>query len=210
MWHKMWRADLFDLAIYDQFQSRGYQRRVTMREKWASLPVIKAPVDTPINKIEIAPMGTAQLRQMIKGRYEGSRYWAERSGMVMDWITDAEDDLLWRFNLSLILSVKEYLGIETPIAIASPLRERGIDGVIEAVSYYGPLVYNSRTADSNLTYLSGGGGRGYLGENPEEKFASAGIELMWSNHSAESGDSILTAIFDHKDPMDVVEQMGAV
>ena len=29
-WYKMAHTDIFDLAVHDQFQERGYQRRVNM------------------------------------------------------------------------------------------------------------------------------------------------------------------------------------
>lgn len=48
VWHKMDRADVFDVAIHDQFQSRGYQRRVQMRGSWTSIPLVGKPTLCPI------------------------------------------------------------------------------------------------------------------------------------------------------------------
>lgn len=209
-WHKLWRADLMDLAIYDQFQSRGYQRRVTMRGKWASLKIGKWPVNTRIDQVRLGEGAADQLKNDIRGRYRDARYWWSRGDMVIDWIDSASGDdwrvvdsggqLLWQFNLALILQVKEYLGISTPIAIGSPLVTTGINGVIEMVDGY---EFDPDTP--GVTYLSGGGGRSYLGDDPEAEFRRRGHRLIWSNHSPVSGDSILTAIFDYERPMDVVE-----
>jgi hypothetical protein len=202
-WHKLWRADLMDLAIWDQFQSRGYQRRVTMRDKWASLPIQKCPIETPIAEVRLADGAVNQLMLQIQGRYQGSRYWDERSNMVFDWIAkaapaDSRSEPLWAFNLSLILSVRDWLGIRTPIAIGQPLHATGVDGVVEMCEQYAGL-------DFPFVYLSGQGGRGYLGDDPERAFGLAGVRLLWSRHEPDSGDSILTAIFDHKDVLSIVK-----
>jgi hypothetical protein len=198
-WHKLWRADLMDLAIWDQFQSRGYQRRVTMRDKWASLPIQKCPIDTPIAEVRVTMGATDALWANIVGRYQGSRYWDERRDLVFGWIHKADgSDLLWQFNLSLILSVRDWLGIRTPIVIGTPLHDTGIDGVVEMCGQYVGLSWP-------FVYLSGDGGRGYLGDDPERAFGLAGVRLLWSRHQPDSGDSILTAIFDHKDVLSIVK-----
>ena len=53
-----------------------------------------------------------------------------------------------------------------------------------------------------LSYLSGTGGRTYMGDC--EEFDEAGIPVIWSRHRAVTGDSILSVIFDYEDPMSVV------
>ena len=37
--YKMFHAHVFDLKIWDQYVNRGYQRRVMMRDKWATIPL---------------------------------------------------------------------------------------------------------------------------------------------------------------------------
>ena len=43
-WYKVAKADVFDLKIWDQYVHKGYQRRVTMRGTWVTLPLVKGPV----------------------------------------------------------------------------------------------------------------------------------------------------------------------
>ena len=73
-WYKMAVADQFDLAVYDQFQTRGYQRRVRMRGMWASLPVQAASSGTPINEIRLANGALTDLISIIHCRYRYSLY----------------------------------------------------------------------------------------------------------------------------------------
>jgi hypothetical protein len=53
-----------------------------------------------------------------------------------------------------------------------------------------------------MEYLSGAGGRSYMGDCRE--FTEAGIPVEFSRHHAVTGDSILTVLFDYDDPMSVV------
>ena len=203
-WHKMDRADLFDVAIFDQFQSRGYQRRVTMRGVWASLPTAKTAIDTPIDQVRLAPDAADALIRTVQGRYRGARYWKERGQMVIGWIDEARAEHLWQFNLELIVRVRDWLGIETPLAIGTRLHANGREGLMEMCQNYLPR----EGGVSDLTYLSGTGAQVYLGEvdgvSAERYFRSAEIELAWSTHTPVSGDSILTAIFDEHDPLQIV------
>jgi hypothetical protein len=191
-WFKMAKADLFDLKIYDQFQARGYQRRVAMRGTWASVPVIGNPSRARICDVRIRPDEAATvLKDQIAGRYRGSRNWDTVGKVLMDMIDDIRTEHLWQFNLSLILGVRELLGITTPISIALPPEGRGSVGLVSVLRRY--------NADA---YLAGQGGRAYMGDCAE--FTEAGIEVLWSAHRPVTGDSIVTVLMDYDDPMSVV------
>ena len=43
-----------------------------------------------------------------------------------------------------------------------------------------------------------------MGDDAEERFAAAGLGLEWSMHEHVTGDSIVTVLMDHDDPMSVV------
>ncbi len=192
-WWKMAHCDVFDIALYDQFQKAGYQRRVKMMDNWCSLPIQK-PFAGPIYDVRLAPNARQVLIDTIVGRYSGHRYWKREAGWLLDAIDDSGPSVqLTNLNANLIYAVMERLGIETKVKIARPLVMRGIDGLIELCKIYG--------ADE---YLSGIGGREYMGDNPEAVFADAGIRLVWSEHKPVTSDSVLTVLMTHRDPVPMI------
>lgn len=191
-WFKMATADFFDLKIYDQFQARGYQRRVLMRGKWASIPVVGNPTRDRICDVRIRPDEARDaLTDLITGRYRGARNWDVMGKALLEMVQDIHTDRLWQFNLSLLLGVRELLGITTPVAISVPPEGRGSTGLVSVLRNYG--------AD---TYLAGTGGRAYMGDC--EEFRQAGIEVLWSAHRPVTSDSIVSVLMDHDDPMAAV------
>ncbi len=197
-WYKMAKADLFDLKIWDQYVRRGYQRRVTMRGSWVTLPMVKAPVTDPINVQRVTDAAPARLVDGIVRHYtHGSRkprFWDLHGPRICDEVLSIRTDLLWEFNFRLILLVRDILGIDTPLTFSRPAAPglRGSEGIISIIqSFPGPV-----------DYLSGVGGRAYMGDCQE--FTDAGIGVVWSRHRAATGDSILTTLFDNEDPMSVV------
>lgn len=189
------KADVFDLAIYDQFQKPGYQQRVKMGEHWATLPTHKrehGPA-TRIDQVKITTLGRYDLADIIEGRYRHLPFFEERWNEIHGWIMDANSEFLWEFNFSLILRLRDYLGIETPISISKPLVHRGTQGLLELCHTYGAG-----------EYVSGMGGRQYMGDTPAADFRKAEIDLLWSNHKPRHGESILRSIFELESPLDDV------
>nr|WP_256435449.1 WbqC family protein [Aeromicrobium sp. CFBP 8757] len=197
-WHKMAKADLFDLKIWDQYVHKGYQRRVTMRGGWVTVPLVKGPVTDPINVKRLAAGATGHLADEIVKRYtHGARkpaFWDVHGPRICDEILSIRTDVLWELNFRLILLVRDLLGIETPLTFSRPAgeNERGSAGIISVI----------RAFDGPMEYLSGTGARTYMGDCAE--FVEAGIPVVWSRHRPVTGDSILTVLFDHEDPLSVV------
>lgn len=188
-WFKMANADIFDVKIYDQFQARGYQRRVLMRGTWASVPISGGSRQCRIRDIRIDPVKARDnLCAFVQGRYRGSRHWRRYGDQVIAMIEETDSDLLWHLNFTLILGIRDLLGITTPVGIAPPPVGRGNNNLISMLRSYGAT-----------TYLSGQGGSAYMGDCHE--FAEAGIEVVWSDHQPSTSDSVLTLIMDHDDPM---------
>jgi hypothetical protein len=197
-WHKMAKADVYDMKIWDQFVDKGYQRRVKMRDQWVTLPLVKSSSTDPINLKRVTDAAPGQLADAIVERYTYCKktppFWDKYGPMVCDEVLSIKTDLLWEFNFRLILLVRNILGIETPLTFSRPGRPglRGSAGIISVIqAFKGPM-----------EYLSGAGGRSYMGDCQE--FTDAGIPVIWSRHKAVTGDSILSVIFDHEDPMSVV------
>jgi hypothetical protein len=190
--YKMAKADVFDLRIYDQFLKKGYQRRVTMRGQWGSIPTLSCPTDTPIRDVRIDPTaGPQALVDTIHGRYGGARYYRTRGQEIKERILDLHTDRLWEFNFELILAVRDMLGIKTPISVGPASEGKKGAGIVSFLQAYGAGVY-----------VSGPGARAYLGDCQE--FAEAGIAVRYSQHQPVTGDSILTVLMDYTDPLAVV------
>jgi hypothetical protein len=191
-WYKMANCDIFDVKIWDQFVNRGYQRRVKMRDNWFSVPVMDGASYEPIFAKRIDPNASSRLLgQAIIGRYGGSRFWKQRGPRILELVDRLHTDRLWQFNLELILGIRDLLGIETPISLSMPTVGKGSVGLVSVLRRYG-----------RCTYLSGTGAKVYMGDCRE--FTQAGIDVIWSNHQAVTGDSILSVIMDYEDPMEIV------
>jgi hypothetical protein len=191
--HKMAKADLFDLKLFDQFVQRGYQRRVKMRGDWVSIPIVESPWKAPIYDIRIHPEKAQEmLHRVVVGRYRGARYWKQRCDDVLGLIDSLNTDKLWHFNVDLILGMRDILGIKTPVAVAvAPVGGKSA-GLVSVLKRY----------PAPLTYLSGTGARVYMGDCAE--FTEAGITVEWSRHKPVTEDSVLTLLFDYPDPMELV------
>jgi hypothetical protein len=189
----MAKADVFDIKIYDQFVDRGYQRRVKMRDKWVSIPIKKGAYLSPIIEARIDPAEAPEfLAKQVTNRYNNARYWKERGPEAIDLINSIHTNKLWVFNHELLLGMRDILGITTPISIAVPTVGRQSAGLISVLNRYpGPI-----------TYLSGTGAKVYMGDCSE--YTEAGIKVEFSKHHHVTGDSILSVLFDYKDPMKIV------
>lgn len=200
-WHKMAKADLFDLKVWAQFVDRGYQRRVMMRERWVSLPLVKGPRDEPIHAKLLKPEAPGFLADEIAKRYNPNPAgravnWDKYGPMLCDEILSIRTESLMHFNIELIMLVRDILGIETPVCMGKPTPPelRGAAGVVASLQAY----------PAPVTYLSGPGARAYMGDCSE--FTEAGMKVEWSRHEALTGDSILTTLFDCEDPMSIVKR----
>ena len=194
-WFKMATSDRFVVAVHDQFQKHGYQRRVSMRGSWCSHRLVGKPSLVPINQVEVAEGWQDHLVDVIRGRYTGARHWSTRGLELVAGISACEGRFLGEVNLAMIRLVRDMLGISTELVTTAPPQHRSVDRLIEQV-----------TAVGGTEYLTGAGASSYFGDDAAERFAAAGITLTWSTHRATTGDSIVSVLMDHDDPMDVVLQ----
>lgn len=200
-WYKMAHADVFDLKIWDQFVNRGYQRRVNMRDRWATIPLEPGSSYDSIFVKRVKPEAAQSLAETILIRY-GTKangravFWdyEDRGQRVLDEVMSIKTDMLWEFNVRLILFMRDLLGIKTALSFGQPVQEglRGSAGLISAMKIFPPP----------LTYLSGTGARVYMGDCQE--FTDENIPVIFSNHQHTTGDSILSVLFDYEDPMSIV------
>lgn len=189
-WFKMVNSDAFILAVHDQFQKHGYQRRVMMRNSWVSHQLVGKPSMVPIDAIEVADGWQGRLADAIRGRYLGARHWKDRGLDLIQRIEAAEGHSLVEVNRALIDIVRDTLGITTPLLVTDPPTKNGIERLIEQVKMVG-----------GTEYLSGSGGAAYMGEEATGRFAEEGLKLTWSAHHHLTGDSIVTVLMDFDDPL---------
>jgi hypothetical protein len=188
-WYKMAKADLFDIKLFDQFVDRGYQRRVSMRGTWASIPVAAHSSRRAIIDVRIDPDAVRRaLVNNITGRYRGADGWDRYGKTLVDMIEDISTNRLWQFNVELIIRVRDLLGITTPLGIAVKPEGSRSEGLVSVLSRY-----------DQPTYLSGTGARTYMGDCRE--FTQAAIPVVWSQHQPVTGESIVTLLMDFEDPM---------
>ncbi|PKH37652.1 WbqC-like protein family protein [Nocardioides alpinus] len=192
-WFKMATSDVFVLSVHDQFQKHGYQRRVTMRGTWCSHQLVGRPSMVPINTVEVADGWQRRIVDVIQGRYAGSTYFSTRGNELTEQILDCEGRLLHEVNVAMIEIVRSMLGITTPLVVTEPPARAGTERLIEQVQMVG-----------GTSYLAGQGGRAYMGDDPEGRFAEAGLELLWSTHRVTTGDSIVDLLMDEEAPMELV------
>ncbi len=197
-WFKMATSDVFVVAVHDQFQKHGYQRRVKMRDTWVSHQLVGKPSLVPINSIEVQPGWQGRLVDAIRGRYTGSRYFASRGRVLLEEIAAAEGARLDEVNLALIEIIRGHLGLTTPLLTTPAPIHQGVDRLIEQVQ-----------AVHGDAYLSGAGGTAYMGDDAGRRFADAGIELRWSTHAMSTGDSIVTVLMDEDDPGETIRRAHA-
>lgn len=196
-WFKMINVDRFVIAVHDQLQKHWVQRRVMMRESWVSLPLVGKPRLIPITEVEVKPGWQDHLASSIRGRYTGSRHWPDRGEDLIDRIRAVSGSNLAQINVDLIRMMQQVLGIDTELVITEPPTSAGLDRVFEQLQVAGAT-----------SYLSGTGARGYIDAAGEQRFADAGIELRWSDHVRTTGDSIVTVLMDHDDPMEIIRRRG--
>lgn len=192
-WFKMANTDRFVLAVHDQLQKHWVQRRVTMRDSWVTLPLVGKPHLVPINTVEVKPGWQDHLVASMEGRYRNARHWRTRGLEVVDLVRSVQSHNLAEINIELIRGVQRMLGIDTELVVTDPPREAGLERVLEVLQEVGAT-----------SYLSGTGARDYIRDEGERRFAELGIELRWSDHEKTTGDSIVTVLVDHDDPLEVV------
>lgn len=191
-WYKMANADLFDLRIFDIMHSSGPQRRVMMRGRWATIPVIGGPAGSLLSDVRIFPEETAfTLTEVITERYRDAKHWARRGPRILDLVNQVHTDHLWQYNLQLILGIRDLLDITTPVSIGRASTRIGGAGLAAVMSAYHATTYLSETA-----------GRAYVGG--DESYEQGGLNIAWSAHRPVTPDSILSVLMDYDDPMSVV------
>ena len=201
--YKILKSDMFDLAIFDQFEKNGYQRRVKFNDRWVNIEIInrkKLPVATPICDVFVRVAETKHnilkamdLEYRNTPNYEKVRKSLEYRLGAIEFACDNNIIELWLFNQLLIKWVLKYLGVEKPIMYSKkPTLPKSL-GIIEIMKECYPE-YD--------TYLSGIGAKVYTGD----EFEKAGLKIEWSKHKAKYNDSVIGILCRERDPLACILQ----
>lgn len=170
-------ADQFIVLDHVQFvtgTSRSWTHRDKIKtpagEQWITLSVRKAPLGTPIDQIELSTSvdwATANLN-LLKQNYRHAPFFDEVLPLVTQ-LYEAPPRLMADFNLRSIELLMDLLDVRLPWVRSSSLQPEGSSNelLIDLLGKVGAT-----------HYLSGNGARGYM---QPEKFAQAGIEVVWQN-----------------------------
>lgn len=173
--HKMSQADLFVLLDDVQFPKGSYANRVQIKNRlnhkvWLTVPVRSSKGgEQKYNEIEIAYDQKWQARHMnlLRDAYQKAPFFTRYFDDLMD-LLKARYSNLAALNITLIQYLKQQLGIQTPLKVASEL---GQDLGVKSVRN----LRICRLLEGD-TYLSGQGARAY---NDEALFASHSIRLVY-------------------------------
>ena len=170
-------ADQFIVLDHVQFvtgTSRSWTHRDKIKtpagEKWITLSVCKAPLGTPINEIELSTSvdwAMANLN-LLKQNYRHAPFFDEVFPLVTQ-LYEAPPRLMADFNLRSIELLMDLLDVRLSWVRSSSLQPDGSSNEL-LIDLLGKV--------RATHYLSGNGARAYM---QTEKFAQAGIEVVWQD-----------------------------
>lgn len=175
--HRFLSADQYIVLDHVQFvtgTSRSWTHRDKIKtpsgEKWLTLSVKKAPLDTPINQIELSntvDWVTANLN-LLKQNYRHADFFAEIIPYV-EAMYHNPPSLMVDFNLRSIEILMDLLDVRIPWVRSSTLSPEGSKN---------ELLVDLLKKVNATHYLSGAGARGYM---EPAVFEAAGIQLVWQD-----------------------------
>ena len=109
-------SDRFVLAVHDQFQKHGYQRRVQMRGAWCSHRLAGKPALVPISSVRLQPGWQQHLADVIPAATR-ARATGPRGVPLVDRIRGLPGDSLVDANVAMIELVRDQLGLTTELVV---------------------------------------------------------------------------------------------
>lgn len=174
--HKMASVDVFLLLDTVQYVKSEYDNRCKIKtadgEQWLIVPVTTPKINTLSRDVNISKnVDWKKLhKKTITYNYSKSPFFEKYESMLTDTYNENTESLL-ELNIVLIYNIKNLLGIETRLLLASELPETDLKGTELLLNYCEELNTDS--------YLSGSGGKQYLNE---ERFKEKKIGLEYQNY----------------------------
>jgi len=174
--HKMESADVFLILDTVQYVKLEYDNRCKIKtptgEQWMTVPISPPNLGTPINKVLLANRADIWRYnwKTLKNNYSNSPFFNDYKDELREIYSDKWDRLT-DLNLKLIKTIRNWLGIETPLKFASELPESILKGT--------ELILSQCREMKADVYLSGIGGKNYL---EQEQFENKNIILEFQNY----------------------------
>lgn len=196
--YKILKADVFDIAVHDQFVKDGYQRRVKFNDRWVNVAIIdrkKIPQKTAIEDVKVDTQKTKEnILKAMDIEYGDFPRCKPLQAKLKNYMENLPDIMnLADFNISLIIFVLAFMGVDDKVKLTvtpKPTKPKSF-GIIENMKKYFPE-YD--------TYLSGTGGKAYTGNEFEEN----GLKIEYSKHAPLYNDSIIGTLVRFSDPVRII------
>ena len=175
--HRFLHADMYialDHVQFVRYSNRSWTHRDKIKteqgEKWLSVSIKKAPLDTPINQIELSTdVDWKQSNlQLLDQNYRKAPFFGELMPEI-ERLYAQSHRLLRDFNMASIEMLMDMLDVRTPWVWSSRLAPVGAKN---------EMLVDLLKKVSATHYLSGVGAWDYFQPEP---FAAAGIEVIWQN-----------------------------
>ncbi|MEI7605795.1 MAG: WbqC family protein [Rhodospirillaceae bacterium] len=175
--HRFLQADLYIVLDHVQFvtgTSRSWTHRDKIKtpagEKWLTLSVRKAPLDTPINRVELSDAvdWAGGNLNLLRQNYRRAAFFGEIMPLVEALYRDPPP-LMADFNLRSINLLADLFDVRIPQVRSATLDPQGSKNAL--------LVDLLRKVEATR-YISGVGARDYM---DTAVFAAAGIEVVWQD-----------------------------
>ena len=173
---KMARCDIFIVEDNVQFEYQGFQNRnrikISNGAKWLTVPVERGGKRLPINKVKIAngfePDWAERHWLTLKYNYCSAPFWRKYQSFFEQTYRQ-QWTLLFDLNMHLIRGLMSFLGIKTPLVMASSLDVSGKKS---------ELVLAQCKALGASVHLAGEGARDYL---DVQSFEREGIKVVFQD-----------------------------
>lgn len=174
--HKMESADVFLILDTAQYIKLEFDNRCKIKtpegDQWLTVPVGLQKSGTLTKDVSLPKGAEWKLiqKRTILNNYSKTLYYKDYR-FEIDEIFDSGWETLSNLNNKLIHSIRDWLGIDTPLKFASELPESTLKGTELILSY-------CRELNADM-YLSGIGGKNYL---EQEKFENKNIILEFQDY----------------------------
>jgi hypothetical protein len=190
--NKISRADVFVVLDNVQFPKKGgsWANRVKLlvagKPAWVTMPVDRnyhGVRNFAEMMIDNGAPWRVRLQQTLRANYAAAAHFSEVFPPLEELISNSTTSLT-DYNLSAILYLAKGLGIDvSKIVLASDLNTEGAGT---------ELLVSITKAAGGTTYLCGGGASGY---QEDEKFAAAGLDLIYQEFKHPRYEQVNTAEF---------------
>lgn len=177
--HKIIQSDAFVYLDNVQYRKNYFQNRTQIKDtngkaSWLTIPVQNATLETPINKIKIAPVFQSnKLVNTLRMNYGKAPFFKVHSQQIFDIIT-GNHSTINDINHASIKTILDLLDIRIPSYIASELQ-------LENDDPNGRILEICKKLNAD-TYLAGKGGKNYMDLN---LFQENNIKVDWQKFEVE-------------------------